>query len=87
MNSLLRTIAIISLLPIASVSGQPAAPQQDCNDENMSKVSAEMDKLPGGEKKTTAMKELAMAKGMMAKQDMIGCKTHLNNALKTEVSK
>jgi hypothetical protein len=87
MNSLLRVIAIVVLFPIASSFGQPAAPQMDCNDENMSKASAEMDKLPGGEKKTTAMKELAMAREMMAKKDMIECKTHLNNALKVEISK
>jgi hypothetical protein len=33
------------------------------------------------------MNELTMAKEMMAKKDVAGCKTHLNNALKTEVSK
>ena len=87
MISLLRSIAITSVLIIAPASAQPVAPQIDCTDENITKASAEMDKLPGGEKKNRAMTELAMAKEMMAKKDVAGCKTHLNNALKTEVSK
>jgi hypothetical protein len=87
MINLLRSIAITSVLIIGPVSAQPATPQIDCTDENITKASAEMDKLPGGEKKNTAMNELIMAKEMMAKKDVAGCKTHLNNALKTEVSK
>jgi hypothetical protein len=87
MISLLRSIAITSVLIIGPASAQPVAPQIDCTDENITKASAEMDKLPGGEKKTRAMNELTMAKEMMAKKDAAGCKTHLNNALKTEVSK
>jgi hypothetical protein len=87
MISLLRSIAITSVLIIGPASAQPVAPQIDCTDENITKASAEMDKLPGGEKKNRAMNELTMAKEMMAKKDVAGCKTHLNNALKTEVSK
>jgi hypothetical protein len=87
MIGLLPSIALIALLVIAPASAQPAAPQLDCTDENMTKAGAEMDKLPGGEKKNTAMNELAMAKEMMAKKDMVRCKTHLNNALKMELSK
>lgn len=87
MISLLRLISIASVLIIGPASAQPATPQIDCTDENITKANTEMDKMPGGEKKNTAMKELSMAKEMMAKKDVAGCKTHLNNALKTEVSK
>jgi hypothetical protein len=87
MIALISSIAIVTLLVIAQASAQPAAPQIDCTNENIAKASAEMDKLPGGEKKNSAMKELTMAKEMMGKNDVAGCKTHLNNALKTEVSK
>jgi hypothetical protein len=51
MISLLRSIAITSVLIIGPASAQPATPQIDCTDENIAKASAEMDKLPGGEKK------------------------------------
>ena len=43
--------------------------------------------MPGGEKKAAAVKELDLAKEMLAKKDMAQCKTHLNNALKMEVEK
>jgi hypothetical protein len=87
MVRLLSSIAIPAVLIINSAFAQPVPPQIDCTDANITKASAEMDKLPGGEKKERAMNELAMAKEMMAKKDMDACKTHLTNALKTEVSK
>jgi hypothetical protein len=34
--------------------------------------------MPAGEKKTMAMKEMGMAKEMMAKKDMAGCKASMD---------
>ncbi|WP_424628491.1 hypothetical protein [Bradyrhizobium sp. SYSU BS000235] len=86
MNSLFRIVAFTAILPPLSLRAT-RPPQQDCNEENMSKASAAMDTMPGGEKKATAVKELDLAKEMMAKKDISQCKTHLNNALKIEVEK
>ena len=53
----------------------------ECNDANMMKASADMDKMPAGEKKTMAMKEMTAAKDMMGKKDMAGCKTHMDKMM------
>ena len=47
----------------------------------MMKANGDMDKMAAGEKKTTGMKEMTMAKETMEKKDMAGCKMHMNNAM------
>ena len=79
----LGAIAIAALLTIAPVSAQT----MDCTDSNMMKVSGDMDKMPAGEKKNMAMKEMTMAKDMMTKKDMAQCKTHMNKAMEMGMSK
>ena len=49
-----------------------------CTKENMAKMNADMTKMPAGEKKKMAMKEMGMAKQMMAKKDMAGCKSSMD---------
>lgn len=80
---LLGAIAISAILTIAPASAQ----MMDCTDSNMMKASADMDKMPAGEKKNMAMKEMTMAKDMMAKKDMAQCKTHMNKAMGMGMSK
>jgi hypothetical protein len=53
----------------------------DCSEANMMKANGDMDKMAAGEKKTTGMKEMTMAKETMEKKDMAGCKMHMNNAM------
>ena len=72
----LGAAAIASLVAIAPA----AAAEMDCTQANMTKAEADMGKMPSGQKKTDAMKEMSMAKDMMAKKDMAGCKTHMNKA-------
>ena len=86
LKGLLSSIAITVLLAIASASAQTTS-MMDCTDANMTKASADMDKMPAGEKKTMAMKEMATAKDMMAKKDMAQCKTHMNKAMEMGMSK
>ena len=43
--------------------------------------------MPAGEMKTMGMKEMTMAKEMMAKKDMAGCKMHMNKAMEMGMSK
>lgn len=86
LKGLLGSIAIAVLLAIASASAQTTT-MMDCTDANMTKASADMDKMPAGEKKTMAMKEMTAAKDMMAKKDMAQCKTHMNKAMGMGMSK
>ncbi len=43
--------------------------------------------MAAGEKKTMGMKEMTMAKEMMEKKDMEGCKTHMNKAMEMGMAK
>ena len=85
LKGLFGLIAIASLLAFAPISAQAA--MMECTDANMMKANADMDKMPAGEKKTMAMKEMTMAKDMMAKKDMAGCKTSMNKAMEMGMSK
>lgn len=82
-KGMLGIVAVSALLSIAPASAQ----MMDCTEANMTKASADMDKMPAGEKKTMAMKEMTMAKDMMGKKDMAACKTHLNKAMEMGMSK
>jgi hypothetical protein len=70
-------VAVSALLAVTPASAQ----MTECTDANMMKASADMDKMPAGEKKTMAMKEMTMAKEMMTKKDMAGCKTHMDKMM------
>ena len=85
-KGLLGSFAVAALLALAPISAQ-AAEMMDCTDANMTKASADMDKMAAGEKKTMAMKDMTMAKEMMAKKDMAGCKTHMNKAMEMGMAK
>ena len=53
----------------------------------MMKVNADMNKMAAGEKKTMGMREMTMAKEMMDKKDMAGCKMHMNKAMEMGMAK
>ena len=78
-KGLLGSFAVAALLAIAPASAQMAS--MDCTDANMQKASADVNKMPAGEKKTMAMKEMTMAKDMMAKKDMAGCKASMDKMM------
>lgn len=82
----LGSIAIASLLVTAPNSAS-AFDMMDCTDANMMKANAVVDKMAAGEKKTMGMNEMTLAKTMMEKQDVIGCKLHLNKAIEIGMSK
>ena len=85
-KQLFGLLAVASLFAIVPISSQ-AAEMMDCTDANMMKANADMDKMAAGEKKTMGMKEMTMAKEMMEKKDMAGCKTHMNKAMEMGMSK
>lgn len=83
LKGIFAVAAVSALLAVAPVS----AAEMDCTDANMTKASADMDKMPAGASKTDAMKEMTMAKDMMAKKDMAGCKMHMNKAMEMGMKK
>jgi hypothetical protein len=82
-KGILGIVAVSALLSTAPAS----AAEMDCTDANMAKASADMDKMPAGDMKTMGMKEMTMAKEMMARKDMAGCKMHINKAMEMGMSK
>lgn len=68
----------------ADKSGGGAAQQSGitaCDEAQMTAAEASMKKMSEGAKKTSAMKEMAMARDMMAKKDLAACKTHMTSAM------
>ena len=83
-KGILGIVAVSALLSIAPAA---AAEMMDCTDANMMKANSDMDKMAAGEKKTMGMKEMTMAKEMMEKKDMAGCKMHMNKAMEMGMAK
>jgi hypothetical protein len=51
-----------------------------CDEAQMAAAEASLKKMNDGAKKTSAMKEMAMAREMMMKKDLAACKTHMTTA-------
>jgi hypothetical protein len=82
-KGILGIVAVSALLSIAPA----VAAEMECTEANMTNASADMDKMAAGEKKSMGMKEMTMAKEMMDKKDMAGCKMHMNKAMEMGMSK
>ena len=67
--------------PPAAANGADQTTALDCTANNMAKGHSMMMGMPDGEKKTMGMQEMTMAKDMMEKKDMAGCKTHMNKGM------
>lgn len=73
----LMSSAMASLTIAIAHEGQ----KMECNEASMNAMTADIQSMPDGDAKTTAMKEMQMAEDMMAKHDMERCKTHMSNAM------
>lgn len=75
----------LGLTAFASGSLNAAAAHEEhkmeCTEASMNAMTADVQAMDDGEGKTTAMKEMNMAKGMMGKKDMEGCMSHMHNAM------
>jgi hypothetical protein len=75
----------VALATWASGSQTPAVAHEghkmECNETSINAMNADIQAMPDGEAKTTAMKEMRMAQEMMAKKDMGACETHMDNAM------
>jgi hypothetical protein len=56
--------------------------QAACTQADMTKMESDVGKMTDTTKKAGAMKEVTMAKDMMAKNDTTACTMHMNNAAK-----
>jgi len=53
----------------------------DCSEAGMADANNSVMKMSDTTKKDAAMKEMGMAKEMMGKKDMAGCKMHMGKAM------
>jgi hypothetical protein len=73
--------AAFAAIAFASPAFAQTPTAMTCSDADITRVTAETMKLPEGVKRTAAMKELDMAKQMMAAKDQKACTTHLDTAM------
>ena len=55
--------------------------QMECNATSIDAMNADIQAMNDGDAKTTATKEMGMAKAMMGVGDTKACMTHLRNAM------
>jgi hypothetical protein len=55
--------------------------KMECTEASMNAMTADVQAMNDGDAKTTAMKEMQVAKDMMAKKDMEACMSHMHNAM------
>ncbi len=80
LKGLLCSVALLGLIAATPAFAESAA-LADCTDANMINANATIDKLPAGNSKTMAMKEMEMAKDTRGRKESEKCKIHLSKAL------
>ncbi len=75
-KALFFTLSVLALFAITP------AQAMECTKDEMTRISDKITKMPDGDSKTMAMKEMDMAGKMMNSKDMKGCTTHMDNATK-----
>lgn len=80
LKGLLCSVALIGFVAASSAYAENAA-QADCTDANMMNTNAAVAKMADGDNKTTAMKEMEMAKDARSRAQSVNCMTHLNKAI------
>ena len=55
--------------------------KMECTETGINAMNADIQAMPDGEAKTTAMKEMQMAEDMMTKKDTEGCEAHMHKAM------
>jgi hypothetical protein len=72
--------ALLAAVPaLAQTPG--AMMSKDCSEASMKTARESMMKMTDATKKAAAMKEMGMAKDMMAKKDEKGCMMHMDKAM------
>jgi hypothetical protein len=66
--------------PLTSAAAHEAH-KTTCNETAANAMKADIQSMPDGDAKTTAMKEMEMAEEMMGKKDMKACEDHMHSAM------
>ncbi len=81
-NVVFATIAAIALaIALSRSAGAHEGHMMECSKTSINAMNADIQAMPDGEAKTTAMKEMQAAADMMAKHDMDACETHMDSAM------
>ncbi|MGO4741281.1 hypothetical protein AB4099_32490 [Bosea sp. 2KB_26] len=75
------TLALASLGFVLALSAAHAQ-TPSCSQAELTKMETDAGKMTDATKRAATMKEVSMAKEMMAKNDTKACMTHMNNAMK-----
>lgn len=73
-------LTAFSSAPLSSAAAHEAH-KTTCNETATNAMKADIQSMPDGEAKTTAMKEMEMAEEMMSRKDMKSCEDHMHNAM------
>lgn len=74
------SVPLLAVVP-ASAQTPPAMVSKDCSDASMKAMQDSMMKMTDATKKAAAMKEMDMARDMMAKKDEKGCMMQMDKAM------
>ncbi|MEO8104381.1 MAG: hypothetical protein ABI790_17840 [Betaproteobacteria bacterium] len=86
LTGLTSAAALIAAISIANAQNTTTGmtpgngTKMDCSEAGMSNANNSMMKMSDATKKEAAQKEMGMAKELMAKKDMAGCKMHMDKA-------
>ena len=76
------TVSAMLLGTVPVIAQTPAAvPGMNCSEASMKTANDSMMKMTDATKKAAVMKEMDMAKDMMAKKDEKGCMTQMDKAM------
>ena len=90
MQSSVTRVIGIAAISVALASGAPLTfafahegHQMECNEGSINAMKADIQSMPDGKAKTTAIKETQAAQDMLRKKDTKGCMAHMHTAMET----
>jgi hypothetical protein len=73
-------LAMASTMPLTFAFAHEGH-QMKCNETSINAMKADIQSMPDGEAKTTAVRELQSAQEMIRKNDTKGCMAHMHTAM------
>ena len=88
MQSSVTRVIGIAALSAALASGAPLSfafahegHQMECNEASINAIESDIQSMPDGKAKTTAIKEMQAAQDMLRKKDTKGCMAYMHTAM------
>ena len=85
LSSLAIAAALLASISSANAQATNMGPtgnnQMVCTEQAMTKANSDMQTMPDSARRTDAMREMAMARDMMARGDMEGCRRQWDRAM------